>query len=342
MIDKVQKLKKQCSEEGVGIIDVIISIAVVSVAFWGFSQIAILGFKILERSEIATEAAYLAEEGIEAVKSVRNESWSTNIAILNVGQDYFPMVSGTKWILVTDDPGLINNRLKRTVTFDRVYRDANDNISEIGTEDPGTRKVTASIFWGETLESAVEFTGGTTDTDLASFPSNSGWGDPAQSFTTLSEDISVSKGELFIKKVTANPSNIYLEIRSGSTVGSIIGTSQIVNSGALPSSLSWVSFNFSPAVNLNGSTQYFFRIRSQPDSTVPFSGAEGTIHWGYLQTGPSPYGSGDAYRYVGRNNNPGDAGQKLNQYDFSFRVYKTVIGGKTYRVVTYLTNFLFN
>jgi len=62
-----------------------------------------------------------------------------------------------------------------------------------------------------------------------------------------------------------------------------------------------------------------------PDSTIAFSNATGTIYWGYEHSvsAPPAYAGGDAWRYVGRLDNPADAGQQLgpaDQYDFSFRI----------------------
>lgn len=170
---------------------------------------------------------------------------------------------------------------------------------------------------------SLEYTGGITAQDLASFPSNSGFGDPAQSFVTDAA-LSLSRVELLLSRQLA-PSNIFLEIRQSSTVGAVLGASNIVQGSTLPQSASWVSFVFSKPVALNGATQYFMRLRSLPDSTIPFSGAQGVILWSYMHSASAPpaYGGGDAWRYIGRNNNPVDAGQRLgpqDQYDFSFRL----------------------
>lgn len=180
----------------------------------------------------------------------------------------------------------------------------------------------------------IEFTGGTTDGDLANFPNNSGWGDPGQSFTTLEEEINVSQVKLFLKKATVNPSDIYLEIRQDSPVGTILGSSEVIDSQSLPETLSWIDFEFSSPITLASSTQYFLRLRSIPESTVAFSGAEGTIHWGYLHSATGltpPYEEGDAWRYIGANNDPSNPGELLlgpddDQYDFSFKIIGSPCG----------------
>jgi len=174
-------------------------------------------------------------------------------------------------------------------------------------------------------ETSIDYTLGLTDSDLASFPANSGFGDPAQSFTNGSTSTYAHQVDLYIRRTTADPSDIYLEIRQTNTVGNVIGRSWMVDGASLPQSFGWVSFTFPRPVFLAASTQYFLRLRSLPDSTISSSGAVGTIHWGYEHSASAPpaYSGGDAWRYVGQNNVPIYQGQRLgpaDQYDFSFSV----------------------
>lgn len=173
---------------------------------------------------------------------------------------------------------------------------------------------------------------GTTDVDLANFPGR--WGDPAQSFTVGAQDMYVREAQLYLRRITAAPSDIYLEIRGTSTAGPIIGAgrSRIIQGSSLPASLGWISFTFPAPVFLQASTQYFLRLRSLADSTVydPFNpsfSATGTIHWGYTHSAsvPPAYAGGDAWRYVEyiAYGGAGATGQQLgpaDQYDFAFRL----------------------
>lgn len=171
----------------------------------------------------------------------------------------------------------------------------------------------------------LEYSGGTTDGNLASFPANAGDGDPAQSFTTASNDIYARAAKLYLRRVTVDPSDVFVEIRETSTIGNVIGRSWIVDGSSVSSTYSWVRFDFATPVSLQSATQYFLRLRSLPDSSVSSSGANGTIYWGYINAAASPpaYGGGDAWRYVNQGNNPLYGGEKLgpiNQYDFSFEI----------------------
>lgn len=338
--------KTQYSKSGgFGLIDIIISVAIVGVALFGVSQIAVLGFRYMREASTKQQAIFLTEEAIEAARFLRDQSWAGNISNLNLGVDYYPIASGTTWFFSPTDPGLINGKFTRTIRFDRVFRNASDDITATGTEDLNTRMVTARVLWGETTANALEFTGGDTDgLPGFAFPANSGWGDPAQSFTNLPRQVSLRRVDLHLRKDPANPSpsNIFLEFRDGTLAGgpgSLLSTSQTVVALNLPTVATWITFEFPSAVTLSPSGVYYLRLRSTPDSTIPFSGATQGIHWRYLHAASS-YAGGDAWRFVGTG-----AQQRLgplDQYDFNFRLYEQVTGAKIYELVTYLTNFLFN
>jgi prepilin-type N-terminal cleavage/methylation domain-containing protein len=183
----------------------------------------------------------------------------------------------------------------------------------------------------------VEFTGGTTDGDLCSFPGIDG--DCGQSFTMGDETREISQIELYLKKATDDPSDFYLELRSESTIGPIMASSTLQDAATLPVDLDWITFALQSPVTLLANTQYFLRLRSQPDSTDPEAGAQGYIYWGYVHSDTSPpaYADGDAWRYIGRNNNPDDPGQQLgpdDQYDFSFRIYQSAYAVSGYLIST--------
>ena len=179
-------------------------------------------------------------------------------------------------------------------------------------------------------EAPFEHTDGTTDADLANFPGH--WGDPAQSFTVGAYDIYAREIQLYLRRITATPSDIYLEIRNINTAGPVLGRSWIVQGSSLPASLEWVTFTFPTPVFLAASMQYFLRLRSFYDSTVydplnPSFSATGTIIWGYSHSVSMPpaYGQGDAWRYVEHISygGAGTTGQQLgpvDQYDFNFRI----------------------
>ena len=336
------------SRLGFGLVEIIIAVSIVSLTLAAFLQVGVISVKLLRNEKENLEATLLAEEALEAVRAIRDESWILNIDPLTNATTYYPVLQGGKWVLSVSSPGLINNRYQRYVLFDAVSRTSVDPgkdqistaVSGVYDDSANTRKVTSQVLWGtkqkelvsyitnyqlilgnSTETKVIYYEGAVTDGDLASFPSdNAGDGDPAQSFTTLASTLKVTKVELDIKRTTATPSDVYAEIRTSPT-GTVLGTSQTITGSSIPSNYSWISFQFSNPVSLSAATTYYIRVHSIPSSGDAGSGSLGTIRWRYLQTASSPYLGGDARRYVGRLSNPSDAGQALTQYDFGFRVY---------------------
>ncbi len=329
------------SRSGFGIIEIVVVTAIVTLALAGFLETGALAVHLLRAEKENLEASLLAQETLEAARTLRDESWTNNIVALTIGATYYPVIENGKWKLTSANPGIINGKYTRTVTLNQVFRDTQDRIATSGTLDPNTKKITAAVSWGtkttqmityltnflsllpqQQESKIVYFEDAPTDSNFANFPSNNaGDGDPAQSFTNSASSTQITKIELFLRRATTTPSNIYLELRS-SVTGSVLGTANEINSTTIAtSSLSWIEFRFPVPVSLAASVKYFIRLRSDPSSTDAGSGSLGPLDWGYRQTPSSPYAGGEAYTGIGRLSNPNDGGIKQSQYDFGFRVF---------------------
>ena len=333
--------KSPTINQGFSVIEILIVTAIVTSALTGFLYTEVLSVRLLRRETDNLEATLLAQEGMEAVRSLRDESWTNNITPLVNGTLYYPIVENSKWKLITAPTGLINGRYTRQIIFDQVFRDSNDNIASTGTVDADTRKVISRVLWNDkqieltayltnfqgsltkpTEAKVISYEGATTDSNLANFPSaNAGDGDPAQSFTTLASDLKVTRIDALMRSITSNPSDIYAEIRA-SPIGAVLGASSIITGSTITTTTpAWVEFRFNPAILISSTTLYYIRMRSIPSSTTAGSGSSGTIQWSYLQTPSSPYSGGAARRYIEHLANPLDAGVQLDQYDFGFKIY---------------------
>lgn len=340
---KISIKTKSCklkANDGFGLLEIIITIFILSTAIFSISQLAIYTMQKVQEGENTAKAIFLAKEGIEATRAIKDKNWTNNIANLNFGADYHPTISSNTWTLASSQE--IINQFTRKIIIDNVSRnpitkDIEQTYNALNN-DANTKKITSTVLWGTAEIQDISYTNGLTDADLISFPSNSGWGDPGQSFTIGASNIQASKIELYLKKIGA-PSNIYLEIRQTSTVGPIIATSNTLTNVDLSSSLSWTAFNFGTVPTLLANTKYYLRLRSTLDSGIPFSGAQTAIYWGY--DFPSSYSGGDVYRYINQNNG-GGAGQILAQYDFNFKIYRQITGAKNITFTAYITNLLGN
>lgn len=130
-------------------VELIIAISLAAIILVGMTQIVAVAVETTERERRTIEALNLAEEGIEALRVMRDDSWSANIQPLTNGANYYLVVSGNTWLATDVNPGLLLNRYERTFRFSEVFRDSNDNISISGTSDPNTKKVTLTVGWRE-------------------------------------------------------------------------------------------------------------------------------------------------------------------------------------------------
>ena len=140
--------KNHKSQKGISVIEVIVALSIIFVSFFSFLALAQYSLKFQDQSESKLEAINIAAETIEATRSVRNEDWN-NFSSLSLDVPYYPVISSNKWTLSSTDPGSINGVYDRWVIIEKVYRDANDNISSSGTEDNQTKKITAFVEWND-------------------------------------------------------------------------------------------------------------------------------------------------------------------------------------------------
>jgi len=135
----------QFSLKGIGLVEVVIGIAILTTIVVG----VLSAFRIMVSSSGETiqglQAQALLEEGLEAVRLIRDGNWS-NISSLTTGTSYTLTWNGSLWTLTTT-PATIDALFDRRVSIGQVYRDANDDIATSGTLDPNTKKVTVTISW---------------------------------------------------------------------------------------------------------------------------------------------------------------------------------------------------
>jgi prepilin-type N-terminal cleavage/methylation domain-containing protein len=136
---------------GFSLVEIVIVIAIVSIAMISIISYLIFMREVNFKMARYTEATTLAEEGMEAVRKLRNESWAGNIGVLAAGTTYYPVINANRWTLSLTNPGLVNNKYTRTVVVQNTSRDANGNIGA-GTADPDTKKLTITVSWKDSQQ----------------------------------------------------------------------------------------------------------------------------------------------------------------------------------------------
>lgn len=132
---------------GFTLVEIVIGIGMLTIFFLANSMYYQQVLEVSEQTTKHIQSGFLIEEGIEAVKLLRDRGWTPYIASLTTGTTYYLSWNGAMWVS-TLTPQLIENTFTRSFVISSVERDVNDDIvSTGGVVDPNTRKVVVSVSW---------------------------------------------------------------------------------------------------------------------------------------------------------------------------------------------------
>jgi len=96
----------------------------------------------------SAQGAFLAEEGIEAIKTIRDNNW-TNISSLSTTTTYYLQFNATTSLWgATTTVSTVNGLFTRKFNLFDVKRDSNGRVVlSGGTIDPKSKKITVSVTW---------------------------------------------------------------------------------------------------------------------------------------------------------------------------------------------------
>lgn len=129
------------------LIEMIIGISIVFVSIVSVVTVYHFFVRVSQVNAISVKAEFLLEEGVEAVRSVRDNSWTNFSAIPVNTEKHLSFLNGA-WGVV-DENNYIEGFFERKFIITDVYRDADDNIAETGTLDAGTKKVEVFVSWND-------------------------------------------------------------------------------------------------------------------------------------------------------------------------------------------------
>lgn len=140
------------SKLGFGLVEIVVASAIISISIFSLSAVAVIGSRLQNQSLEKIRANFLAEEGIEVMRFLRDKSWDSNLALLNSGINYYLSFasSTSNWSIGSAIVPLTDSFFDRKITIDDVLRDSNDNIViSGGTNDPNSKKITVTVYWQE-------------------------------------------------------------------------------------------------------------------------------------------------------------------------------------------------
>lgn len=141
--------KKRCLrlKKGITIVEVLFGVAIMA-SFISFLSLAFLLYiQIATAGPKHTAGVFLADEGVEAVKSIRNKGWASEIETLNKDVSYHLYLSDSGWQATTTEQ-LIDGTFTRVFVLKGVDRDVDGKIVEVGgTLDTDSLKVDVLVTW---------------------------------------------------------------------------------------------------------------------------------------------------------------------------------------------------
>ena len=154
---KFKKNKLQ-HNSGFSLVEVLVACSIISMITLTVMSAASKGIELSFRALKQVQANMIMEEGVEAVKSVRDASWN-NIANLPLGNSYLSF--NNTWSLSNSNQvEVIDGSFTRTIRLSEVRRDANDDIASSGTVDLKSRKIAVLVSWnssGQTISKEIDF-----------------------------------------------------------------------------------------------------------------------------------------------------------------------------------------
>jgi len=139
-------------------VELLVAVSIITASILAAMAVAQKSVIVARQAFHTEQAAYLLEEGAEAVRVARDNAW-TNISGLTSGTTYYPTFAAGTWSLGTtpNSTGIFT----RTVTITNVNRDnTTKNIAPAGTDDSQTKLVTVTISWNEgntTVTKSMQF-----------------------------------------------------------------------------------------------------------------------------------------------------------------------------------------
>jgi Tfp pilus assembly protein PilV len=140
-------LKRNSYTTGFGIVEVLVAAVIITLVLVGIHSATTQALWMVQQSTKRTQATFLLQETIAALKSQRDAGWGASLGSLTASTNYYLEWSGGMWTTTTTNI-FIDKTFERKFTITDVNRDAtNDDIAPAGTPDAGTKLITATVAW---------------------------------------------------------------------------------------------------------------------------------------------------------------------------------------------------
>ena len=131
-------------KKGFLVVEVLLAAALFVTFATGMIAAVISGWDANRRAGEQTVAMAYVSEGLEAVRSIKNQDFANLLPTPSLG---VARSAGGVWSFSGSNNATDSGRYTRVVSVEDVNRDASGNIVLTGTPDPSTKKVTSSVAW---------------------------------------------------------------------------------------------------------------------------------------------------------------------------------------------------
>lgn len=131
---------------GVTVVEVLVAVSIAGVLIISLAYAMTTFLHTAHQVSKKTYAVYLAEEGLEMVRYLRDSDWNT-IDALDTDDVHYLDISTTT-IAFTATPEIVGD-YSRSITIENAYRDSStdDIVTSGGVEDVNTKYVTVRVSW---------------------------------------------------------------------------------------------------------------------------------------------------------------------------------------------------
>lgn len=175
----IKFFKQRSHQKGQGLLEIILVLAVFGLYSASFGTLVIGGFRALEQGSEQVQAEALAQEGFEAVRSIKNRAWNEN-TYTQSGVD----AGGGSWHFLGEGTTETIGQYTRRIVFSDICRDSSHEIVGCPGDytDLHAKKVTVTVEWENRggVTNSVEHIGYLTNWDSTEWTQTDWSGGPGQ------------------------------------------------------------------------------------------------------------------------------------------------------------------
>lgn len=135
-------------------IEIVVVMGLLAIFLPALTDFVVSTYSSFIQSEAIAEANFLAQEYLEAARSIREDSWQN----LANGAYKISANSNGKWILTADPVGETVGNFTRKIVISDVCRDSSDALVACGVSDPSSKKMVVTVSWSQPISRSVSYT----------------------------------------------------------------------------------------------------------------------------------------------------------------------------------------